>query len=253
MRILVSNDDGFDSPGLHALAQAAEAFGTVWIVAPEREQSAQSHSLTLQSPLRARRRGDRRFQVNGTPADCIYLGIHGLMDGPPDLVLSGINRGSNLGNDVHYSGTVAAAREASFTGLPAVAFSLHLDPSADTVCQWETATHVARQVIPVVIDGGLPQRTLLNVNVPNVTLDALRGVRVATLGHRHYENRVTRREDPWGRDYYWIGGAHRAFDAIPESDGPLCEAGWATVTPLHSDPTLTSFLAPLRARLSPES
>lgn len=251
MRILVSNDDGFESPGIQALADAAAAFGTVWVVAPEREQSAQSHSLTLQSPLRARRRGDRRYIVNGTPADCIYLGIHGLMDGPPDLVLSGINRGSNLGNDVHYSGTVAAAREASFTGIPAIAFSLHLDVAEDVVCQWETACDVVRQVVPVVRDGGLPPRTLLNVNVPNVTRDALRGVRVATLGYRHYENRVTRRADPWGRDYYWIGGAHRAFDDIPDSDGPLCERGWATVTPLHSDPTLSAFLAPLAARFQP--
>lgn len=249
VRILVSNDDGYDSVGLHALAEAAEAFGEVWVVAPEREQSAQSHSLTLHSPLRARKRGERRYHVNGTPADCIYLGVHGLMDGPPDLVLSGINRGSNLSNDVHYSGTVAAAREAALSGFPAIAFSLHLPIAEDLVCHWETAVKVVHHVVPRLLDGGIPARTLINVNIPNVVREDLRGVRTAVVGHRHYENKVTRREDPWGRGYYWIGGAHRAFEDVPDSDGPLCEAGYATVTPLHSDPTLHSYLAPLRARI----
>jgi 5'-nucleotidase len=248
VRILVANDDGVDSPGLHALAEAAAALGTVWVVAPDREQSAMSHSLTLHTPLRARTRGERTYAVNGTPADCIYLAMHELMDGPPDLVLSGINRGGNLGNDVHYSGTVAAAREAVLAGAPAVAVSLHLDEH-DKQLHWATGCEVALHVARAVLDGGLPPATLLNVNVPNVPPPDLRGIRAATLGIRRYENRVTRRADPWGRDYYWIGGTHLEFADIPGSDGPLVERGFASVTPLHSDPTLHAFLDPLRARV----
>lgn len=248
MRILVSNDDGYHSPGIVALADAVASLGEVWVVAPDAEQSAKSHSLTLLSPLRATRRGPRRYAVNGTPADCIYLGIHELLDGPPDLVISGINRGSNLGNDVHYSGTVAAAREACLAGVPAIAMSLHIEPEADTH-HWETACDVARHVAAHVRDRGLPAHTLLNVNVPNVPAPALRGIRTATLGVRNYDNRVTRREDPWGRDYYWIGGAHLTFSDIAGSDGPLVEQGYASVTPLHSDPTLHTFLEDLSERL----
>ncbi|MCB9680904.1 MAG: 5'/3'-nucleotidase SurE [Alphaproteobacteria bacterium] len=248
MRILVSNDDGFDAPGIRALADAVMDLGDVWVVAPDSEQSAKSHSLTLAAPLRARRRGERRFAVDGTPADCIYLGAHGLLDGPPDLVLSGVNRGSNLGTDVHYSGTVAAAREAVMAGFPAVAISLHVLPE-DEALHWDTACHVARHVARDVVSHGLPPHTLLNVNVPNIPRVALKGVRTATLGVRRYANRVLRREDPWGRHYYWIGGPHLSFADIADSDGPLVEQGYASVTPLHSDPTLSTFLEPLRDRL----
>lgn len=248
LRILLSNDDGFDAPGLTALVEAFEGEHEVWVVAPSAEQSAKSHALTLQSPLRAVPRGPRRWAVDGTPADCVYLALHGLMDERPHLVVSGINRGSNLGNDVHYSGTVAAAREAVLGGLAAIAVSLHLE-GQDGPSRYGTAAHVARHVVGVVGTTGLPPRTLLNVNVPNVGLESLRGVRTATLGHRTYENRVTRRADPWGRDYFWIGGPHVQFDAIATSDGPLVEQGYATVTPLHSDPTLTSYLEVLRERV----
>lgn len=248
MRILVSNDDGYDAPGIRALADAASALGEVYVVAPVHEQSAQSHSLTLRQPLRARPRGDRAWEVSGTPADCIYMAFHGLLDGPPDLVLSGVNRGSNLGGDVHYSGTVAAAREASFQGIPSVAVSLHiLDEHRDR--HYETATGVAMDVARFVLEHGLPAHTLLNVNVPNIPPEALLGIRTATLGNRNYDHKVARREDPWGLPYYWIGGSHVAFDDIPGSDGPLVESGYASVTPLHSDPTLHTFLDELRERI----
>lgn len=248
MRILVSNDDGFDAPGIRALAEAAADLGEVWVVAPTTEQSAQSHSLTLRAPLRAHWRGERRWAVDGTPADCIYLALHGLMDGPPDLVLSGVNRGSNLGSDVHYSGTVAAAREACLAGLPAVAVSLHLTEPGGAH-HYETATRVAKSVARSVIADGLPADTLLNVNVPNVPPDDLEGVRVARLGRRMYDHKVTERADPWGLPYYWIGGAHRAFEEADDADGLLVERGFASVTPLHSDPTLHTFLDALRDRL----
>ncbi|MCB9665543.1 MAG: 5'/3'-nucleotidase SurE [Alphaproteobacteria bacterium] len=247
MRVLVSNDDGYDAGGVHALAEAAAALGEVWVVAPLTEQSGQSHSLSLSVPLRVREHAPRWFSVSGTPADCIYLALHELMPEPPALVLSGVNRGSNLGNDVHYSGTVAAAREAALAGLPAVAVSLHLEPE-DRDCHWDTAVQVALRVARMVLDAGLPPRTLLNVNVPNVPPDQLLGVRAATLGVRTYENRVTRREDPWGRPYYWIGGAHLAFEGRADSDGPLVEGRWATVTPLHCDLTDHAFLDALHDR-----
>jgi 5'-nucleotidase len=248
VRLLLANDDGFDAPGLQALAASFEAEGhEVWVVAPASEQSARSHALTLQSPLRALPRGERRFAVDGTPADCVYLALHGLLPERPHLVVSGVNRGSNLGNDVHYSGTVAAAREAVLGGVGAVAVSLHLEGGGEPL--WDTACHVASHVVRIVASTGLPARTLLNVNVPNVPRPALLGVRVATLGHRTYESRVTRRADPWGRDYFWIGGPHVHFDPLPGSDGPLLEDGFATVTPLHSDPTLHDYLDVLRERI----
>lgn len=248
MRVLVSNDDGYDASGVRALAQAVGGLGEVWVVAPLLEQSGQSHSLSLTAPLRVREHAERWYSVSGTPADCIYLALHELLPQAPGLVLSGINRGSNLGNDVHYSGTVAAAREAALAGLPAVAISLHVTPEEGTL-HWATATAVALQVARVVLQDGLPERTLLNVNVPNVPLGELKGVRAATLGERTYQSSVTRRDDPWGRPYYWIGGAHLAFGADAQSDGPLVEQGWATVTPLRCDLTDHAFLDTLHDRL----
>ncbi len=249
MRVLVSNDDGFDAPGLQTLVATLAPRADVWVVAPMDEQSAKSHAITLHSPLRAEQRGHQRYAVGGTPADCVYLGLHSLMPERPHLVISGINRGSNLGNDVHYSGTVAAAREAALHGLPAIAVSLHLLPEGGEAIHFDTAAFVALQVFEAVANSGLPPRTLLNVNVPNLPRDQLAGIRAATLGHRTYENQVTRRSDPFGRDYFWIGGPHVRFDNTPRSDGPLVEEGFATVTPLHCDPTLHSYLDVLRDRI----
>jgi 5'-nucleotidase len=245
MRVLLSNDDGIGSEGLAALAEALEDLGEVWVVAPDSERSAQSHSLSLHRPLRVDPLRPRWYAVDGTPADCIYLGLHGLLDKPPDIVVSGVNKGSNLGTDIFYSGTVAAAREAVLAGIPAIAVSLHLEPD-DVDRHWATATGVVRRLIPQVLSKGLPPRTLLNVNTPNVPPEALRGVRSASMGVRIYDNRVAHRDDPWGRPYYWIGGAHARFGAIEGSDGPLMERGWATVTPVHSDLTHRDFLETLR-------
>lgn len=245
MRILVSNDDGISSPGLTALVDVARDYGDVWVVAPDSEQSAQSHSLTLHQPLRATQVDEQRFAVTGTPADCIYLALNALLDAPPDLVLSGINKGSNLGTDIFYSGTVAAAREGALAGLPAVALSLHLEPG-DTARHWETAQEVVRRVVPNVAALSLPDRTLLNVNVPNVPLEALRGLAGAPMSVRRYDNRVFRRDDPFGRPYYWIGGGHVDFQGAPDGDGPVVEQGFASVTPVHSDLTHSSFLEEIR-------
>lgn len=243
-RILISNDDGAQAPGFVALREALATMGEVWAVAPEKEQSAQSHSLTMHKPLRVRRCGERWFSVSGTPADCVYLGLHELMPEPPDVVVSGINRGANLGTDVFYSGTVAAAREACLAGVPSIALSLYL--RGEGARHWQTACDVSRRVTREVLERGLPHRTLLNVNVPNVPVDQLRGIAAATLSVRRYGTRVDRREDPWGRPYYWIGGAPLDFDDDAATDGPLCEAGYATVTPMHHALTHTASLGALR-------
>lgn len=245
MRILLCNDDGIAAPGLAALEAALADLGEVWVVAPAKEHSAQSHAFTLHKPLRLIPSGERRYACSGTPADCAYLGLHGGLPFRPDLVVSGINKGSNLGTDVHYSGTVAAAREASFGGVPAIAVSLHALPPQPAL-HWETAQAVTRRVVCDVAARGLPPRTYLNVNVPDVPLDRLRGLAACPVGVRVYDGRVHRREDPWGRPYFWLGGKHVAFDDDPDTDGNLCAAGWATITPLHAFPTDHASLGALR-------
>ena len=245
MRLLISNDDGIDAPGIAALADAASAFGDVWVVAPDRERSAHGHAFTMHEPLRAHPRGPQRFAVSGTPADAVYLGIHKLLPEPPALVLAGINDGSNLGNDVFYSGTVAAAMEGALLGLPAIAISLH-KRAGDKVRHWETAQDVARRVIANVLAEGLPRRTLLNVNVPNVPLSRLAGLKTCVLGERRYHPLVLERLDPRGRTYYWIGGDHDTFVEVAESDGLAIDADWATVTPIVPDVTHHDALPQVR-------
>lgn len=246
---MLSNDDGVDAPGLRALEQGLSASGEheVWVVAPSSERSAQSHSLTMHKPLRASHRGGRRWAVSGTPADSVYVALHHVMAAsPPDLVLSGINSGSNLGSDVHYSGTVAAAREACLHKFSAIAVSLHrseADRGGET--HWETAVHVARRLIASWV--GAPRGVFLNVNVPNIPSEQLRGLKAVRLGDRYYRILVDERLDPRGRPYYWIGGPHDRFGEDNASDGPSIEAGWATVTPLSADITNDRELIRLRA------
>lgn len=243
MLILLSNDDGIEAAGLRALEAALADLGDVWTVAPATEQSAKSHSLTMHEPLRVTPHGPQRFSVSGTPADSVYLAAHHLLPRKPDLVVSGINRGSNLSNDVVYSGTVAAAREAASFDIPSVAVSLWVR-SADP--HWATAQRVAREVAEETARRGLPRGVLLNVNVPDIPIEQLAGVRIAPLGRRYYHPSVAVNTDPRGRKYYWIGGDHDRFDDLPGSDGPLCEAGFAVVTPLHMDLTAHEVLGDLR-------
>jgi 5'-nucleotidase len=248
VHLLLSNDDGIDAPGLATLERALAGLGRITVVAPMKEHSAQSHAFTMHKPLRARPAGDGRFACSGTPADCVYLGLHGLLDHKPELVVSGINRGANLGYDVHYSGTAAAAREGVLGGVPSVAISLNVH-GPDLAPEWETAAFAAREVVEQVVRDGLPPGVYLNVNVPNVPLAAIRGVRVVRMGARTYEPRVITRADPWGRPYHWIGGRHRGFDEDPHTDGRLCEDGFVVVSPLEADCTRTDALDALRARL----
>jgi len=234
MRVLLSNDDGIDAPGLHALERALQPLGEVVVVAPATEQSAKSHSLTMHRPLRVRDAGEGRYAVTGTPADAVYLALHHLVDGPVDLVVSGINRGANLGSDVHYSGTVAAAREACLHGVPSMAVSARLLQGS---ARFDTAGHVALQVARRLAAAPLPAGVFLNVNVPPVAPDQLGGLRAARLGQRTYAHAVDERTDPRGGAYYWIGGPHLAFEGGDDTDGAVVEAGCASLTPLSADPT----------------
>ncbi len=246
MRVLLTNDDGIDAPGLKALADVLSRDAEVWIVAPQHERSAMSHSLTMHKPLRLQSRGERRFAVSGTPADCVYLGLHHLLPASPDLVVSGINHGGNLGADVHYSGTVAGAREACLHGVPAVAVSLY-DLPDDQDMFWTTAANTTARILAALGQRPLPPQVFLNVNVPNVPADKLRGIRAARLGDRLYHPRVDERIDPRGRPYVWIGGPHAGFGDVEDADGTLVVAGWATATPLSAVLTDEAALVGLRA------
>ena len=233
--ILVTNDDGVHAAGLLALAAALDGLGEVHVVAPDREQSAVGHALTLHRPLRVTQVGERRFAVNGTPSDCVNLAVLGLLPERPVLVVAGINHGSNLGDDVTYSGTVSAAMEGTLLGVPSMAVS-QADAGAE---RFEGAAAVARLVASRVLVEGLPAKTLLNVNVPGGAVD---GVRMTRLGHRVYREKVVREVDPRGQPYYWIGAGPPEWAEDEESDIAAVERGLASVTPLHLDLTHYSAL-----------
>ena len=238
MRLLLSNDDGILAHGLECLLRAAEPLGEVYVVAPDREQSATSHSLTLHYPLRPVRRGERRWQVDGTPTDCVMLAVEALMPERPDFVLSGINHGQNMGEDVLYSGTVAAAMEGLALGIPSIAISFaggdlradltHLDQ------QVEVLTPLLRHLISL---PSFPPNTLLNVNLPPVPAGKINGVRLTRLGRRVYSNSLQAMHDPWGREIYWIGGGSATWAGPDDSDFRAIQEGYVSVTPLHLDLT----------------
>jgi len=228
--ILVTNDDGVHAPGLGALASALEELGDVYVVAPDREQSAVGHALTLHRPLRVTTLGERRFSVNGTPSDCVNLAVLGLLPERPVLVAAGINHGSNLGDDVTYSGTVSAAMEGTLLGVPSMAVS-QVDPETAGL---EGAQAVAKLVASRVLVEGLPSKTLLNINVP---AGPLAGIRMTRLGHRVYQEKVVRETDPRGLPYYWIGAGPPVWSEDEASDIAAVHRGLASVTPLHMDLT----------------
>ena len=234
--ILVTNDDGIHATGLSALADAVTELGEVWVIAPEREQSACGHALTLHRPLRAVQMGERRFAVNGTPSDCVNLAVLGFLPERPALVVSGINHGGNLGDDVTYSGTVSAAMEATLLGVPAIAVSL-LDGGDFT-----EAGMVARLVAMRVLVEGIARKTLINVNVPPQTP---RGIRLTRLGHRVYSDKIVEHTDPRGRTHYWIGGGAPAWEELDGTDMGAIHDGFVAVTPVHLDLTNHAALARL--------
>lgn len=232
MLILLTNDDGIHSPGLSCLEKALSPLGDIAVVAPDRERSAVAHALTLHHPLRAELLGDRRFAVDGTPTDCINLGIHGLLNQTPDLIVSGVNRGANLGDDITYSGTVAAAMEGALMGVPSIAVSLEAQTfDATALIQ---AGDVAMTVARHVLDEGLPADTFLNVNLPS---QPHQGYAMTRQGRRRYADAIVRKQDPRGRDYYWIGNDGVEFELAVGTDAWALHHRYVSVTPLHLDLT----------------
>jgi 5'-nucleotidase len=242
MRILLSNDDGYLAPGLAALAEALKPLATVDVVAPDRDRSGASNSLTLEQPLRAQRAEQGFVRVEGTPTDCVHLAITGLLEQEPDMVIAGINSGPNLGDDVIYSGTVAAATEGRFLGYPAVALSMAShDPR-----HYETGAWVAVHLVQRLRDGNpFGEQVILNVNVPDVPVGELRGLRATRLGHRHKAEPVVRDSDPRGRPIYWVGAAGAEADAGEGTDFHAVRAGYVSVTPIQVDLTRHAALSTL--------
>jgi 5'-nucleotidase len=244
MKILISNDDGILARGLGLLGEICAAVGQVTVVAPDREQSATSHSLTLHRPLRATRRPDGAFQVDGTPTDCVLLGLGALMPEKPDWVISGVNHGPNMGEDVLYSGTVAAAMEGLAAGIPSIAVSYgsfdveHLESHRDGL---------GRLLARLLRVGQFPEETLLNINLPPIPGDQVRGVKVTSLGSRVFHEEIARMQDPWGREIYWVGGGRATWSGGTESDFRAVQEGYISVTPLHVDLTNYELLEVVRS------
>lgn len=248
MKILIANDDGIDSPGIRALYEAVKDMGEVIVVAPHRERSTAGHSLTLHKPLRIHEVAPNFFSTSGTPADCIYLGMREVFRSDPDLILSGINAGANLGTDVHYSGTVAAAREGALMNIKSYAFSLVTFPTPKPEpLRFEMAAKVARQVLEATLGTKFPKHTLLNVNIPNLVDGEVRGMTIARQGFRYYANEVSRRTDPRGRDYFWIGGPYVGFEKSEDSDCHAVSEKLASITPITIDCTHNEFYTTLKA------
>ena len=231
MRILLSNDDGVYAKGIQVLQQALSQIADVTTVGPDRNCSGASNSLTLLNPLRTQQLDNGFIAVSGTPTDCVHLAISQLLDFTPDLVVAGINHGANMGDDVIYSGTVAAATEGRHLGLPAIAVSLagHDDE------YFETAAYVTVQVIKKLKSHPLPADQILNINVPSIPVQQLKGLQITRLGRRHKAETMTKARDPWGRDIYWYGSLGPELDAGPGTDFYAIANGYASITPIHVD------------------
>jgi len=239
MRILISNDDGYLAPGLAALAGALATVADTIVVAPDRNRSGASNSLTLSRPLRVREAPNGFHYVDGTPTDCVHIGITGLMNKEPDMVIAGINSGANLGDDVIYSGTVAAAMEGRFLGFPAVAVSL----VGTELKHFATAAEVTLQLLEYMTAAPLPGDTIINVNVPDLPLPEIKGFRATRLGYRHMSEAVIRSTDPYGAEIFWVGPAGMEQDAGTGTDFCAVREGFVSVTPLQVDITQHSMVA----------
>ncbi len=240
-RILLANDDGIAAVGIRTLAEALRPLGELWIIAPDRERSATSHSISLHKPLRIRELATREYSVDGTPTDCVYLGLHHIMSAPPDLVVSGINHGPNLGNDVLYSGTVSAAMEGALFGRRAIAVSLCLpelrDGRPSEPKDFAAAAAFTAGLAESVLAAPLQPGVVLNVNVPMGPKERVGRWKLSRLGYTDWSDAVTARVDPRHRPYYWIGGDRSGHDDIAESDNNAIAAGYIAVTPIHYDIT----------------
>jgi 5'-nucleotidase len=238
MNILVTNDDGIHADGLRALAKALRPLGTVTVIAPDREQSAASHALTLHRPLRIKKVEDGVLSVDGTPTDCVLLAVHGFLKQKPDLVVSGINHGPNMGNDTAYSGTVAAAVEGTFLGIPSVAVSLATWEEAD----FEPAGAVAADLVKTFLEHGIRPGMCISVNIPPIPREAMKGVRVTRLGKRVFRDVIVEKTDPRGKLYYWIGGEDPTWEPDELSDFNAVSEGYVSATPLLLELTDTKAI-----------
>ncbi len=245
--ILVSNDDGYQAPGICILTAALRRLPgvSVVVVAPDGEQSASSHSLTLHRPLRVYRHAKDEYSVDGTPTDSITLAVHEILPRKPDLIVSGINRGANLGDDVHYSGTVSAAVEGALLGIKSIAVSLV--SWGEGPVYFEAAARIATRLVKKVLGETLPRGFVLNVNVPNLPYKELKGIALTRLGKRNYGDIIFKKMDPRGKKYYWIGGDERTFKNIPGSDGNVILEKKVSVTPLQVDLTHFALLEEMAA------
>ena len=235
--ILVTNDDGVYAPGIHALAKTIQEIGRHIIVAPEQDNSAVSHSLTMHKPLRVKNISENTFTLDGTPTDCVTIGIGKILPEKPALVISGINPGGNLGDDVTYSGTVSAAIEGTMHGIPSIAVSL----AGEEPYRFKTAAAIAAGVSRMVLERGLPPDTLLNVNVPNCTMKKIKGIKFTRQGRRTYDGAIKETFDPWNRLHFWIGGGTPSWDKGNDTDSSAIEEGYISITPIHLD--LTNYKA----------
>lgn len=239
IRILISNDDGVNSEGLRALAGVLQTLGEVFIVAPDRDQSAASHALSLYRPLRMEEISPNTYSVDGTPTDCINLAVNGILkDKKPDLIVSGINKGENLGDDITYSGTVSAAMEGTLLEIPSVAVSV----VNKNGFRFDTASFYALMIAKYVLRRGLPKGTFINLNIPSLPKEEIKGIKVTRQGKRVYGEPIVENVDPRGRKYYWIGGNELGFLDIENSDIIAINQGYVSVTPIKLDLTDYDFL-----------
>ena len=252
MKILLSNDDGVHAPGLRVLYEELKKLGTVKVVAPLEEKSTTGHSLTLHKPLRLIPIDKDFWGINGSPADCVTMGVRHIFKGMPDIIVSGPNRGANLGQDVYYSGTVSAAREGSILGVPSFAVSLDVNYKkkvVETKLHYSTAAKVAIKIIREYQKKKFPKYTLLNINVPDLPMSKLKGIIPARQGFRHYSGTILKRTDHRGKEYFWVGGKYQGFAPEVDTDCVKVDEGFATITPLKLDVTDMAFLEEMK-RLS---
>jgi 5'-nucleotidase len=247
--ILLTNDDGVHSKGLLVLREYLSKHHNVYVMAPEKERTCVGHAITLHKPLRLKEISDRVFSSNGTPADCILLGLKILLPEKPDFIVSGINQGPNMGQDVNYSGTVAAAKEGAFMGIPSLAVSVN----ARKDFRFADAARVTEEIVHILKSDTFHNQTFLNVNIPNISYAGMKGFMVTRLGKRVYNDTVIERTDPRGGKYYWIGGNSEGFELIKDTDFYAVENGWVSVTPLDLDVTSVGSINTLKKRLKRRS
>jgi len=251
-RILVSNDDGIGSPGIKALSEALKKVGDVTVVAPEREQSTMGHALTLHKPVRLFEMGSepglKRYALSGTPADCVYMGIRHILKERPDLIVSGINKGVNLGNDLYFSGTVAAAREGAVMNIPAMACSLdyRFDPGQEAQNHFTEPAEYCAHLAKEILKNGLPDHNLLNVNFPAIAISKIKGAKVTRQGVLNYSDKIIERKDFRAKPYFWLGGKLMGYSKLEGSDTAIVNQGYISITPVRLDLTEYEFMEKLR-------